>query len=392
MKRKEKAKKTGEASRFTVLINRVRYVAYKRGSRWWVRWQEGKLMRLALKVTNEAEAEQIIYDMFQPATPAPPNTTRVLVKNAVSKFMDHCEVVDELKPKTLAKYRAAFAAFMRFCTQEKITHLDSLTLPHLESFQVYRRVTENCVSSTVHHDYGTVKRLFKFACQPTRKLLARNVAAEWKMKKPKTQQRHCFTEEKVRMLQDGCRDWLKPIVTALAYTGMRIGELENLRWQDVDLDGGMINITARKEWQPKNGESRSVPIHPEVQAVLLKLKLGHKGKYVFKTPKGKQLNQNHVREAFEADKKKLGIVEGTPHSFRHFFVSLCANNNVPERVCMTWVGHKDSDMVRYYYHLHDPVSKRAMKNLVQQSTCHSDLTQNCTFRPNSASGAKKETA
>ena len=77
-------------------------------------------------------------------------------------------------------------------------------------------------------------------------------------------------------------------------------------------------------------------------------------------PQGGKLNPNHVRECFKADRNELNIPEGTPHSFRHFFVSLCANSGVPERVCMTWVGHKDSEMVRHYYHLHDDESKRAM--------------------------------
>jgi len=30
---------------------------------------------------------------------------------------------------------------------------------------------------------------------------------------------------------------------------------------------------------------------------------------------------------------------------------------------MTWIGHKDSEMVRHYYRLQDPVSRQAMARL-----------------------------
>lgn len=87
-----------------------------------------------------------------------------------------------------------------------------------------------------------------------------------------------------------------------------------------------------------------------------------------------------------------GIEKGTPHSLRHFFVSLCANNNVPERVCMTWVGHKDSEMVRHYYHLHDSESKRAMKELVKRANRDLDLAEFGGMSHSDMIRASKETA
>jgi integrase len=36
---------------------------------------------------------------------------------------------------------------------------------------------------------------------------------------------------------------------------------------------------------------------------------------------------------------------------------------VPEQVVMTWLGHRDSQMVRHYYHLHDDEAQRQMKRL-----------------------------
>ena len=55
------------------------------------------------------------------------------------------------------------------------------------------------------------------------------------------------------------------------------------------------------------------------------------------------------------------VSKGTLHTFRHFFISMCASSGaVPIATCMTWVGHKDTDMVWHYYHLSDTASQDAM--------------------------------
>jgi integrase len=66
---------------------------------------------------------------------------------------------------------------------------------------------------------------------------------------------------------------------------------------------------------------------------------------------------------FPSDEDDIGFKDGTLRSFRHFFCSWCANNGVPERVVMRWLGHKDSAMVRRYYHLNDEESQRQMGKL-----------------------------
>ena len=39
---------------------------------------------------------------------------------------------------------------------------------------------------------------------------------------------------------------------------------------------------------------------------------------------------------------------------------MSATNNVPEQILMSWLGHRDSKMVRHYYHLHDGPSQEHM--------------------------------
>jgi integrase len=59
----------------------------------------------------------------------------------------------------------------------------------------------------------------------------------------------------------------------------------------------------------------------------------------------------------------MGFADGRLHSFRHSFCSVCADAGVPEQTLMAWLGHRDSNMVKRYYHLLDDSSKQAMQRV-----------------------------
>ncbi len=174
------------------------------------------------------------------------------------------------------------------------------------------------------------------------------------------------------------------MLTALACTGLRISELAALRRSDVDLARNVITLTdesthgrrltEQKGRQTKSGRSRTFPIHADLRPLLERLLPAPDG-VVFHGPKGGRLKPDTVRQVlirevltplsprFPAPDDQVGFRGGRLHSFRHFFCSACANTGVPEQVVMTWLGHRDSDMVRHYYHLHDDEAQRQMRRL-----------------------------
>ena len=158
----------------------------------------------------------------------------------------------------------------------------------------------------------------------------------------------------------GVREWLRPIITVLAYSGLRFGELRNLRWKDVDLQHGLLHVRVREDWRPKGRRSRSVPMH---RLVRQSIPARHSGEYVFAGPEGGRLKESYCLKCLTDDREELGIQEGTLHTFRHFFISECAARGVPMATCMSWVGHRDSEVAWRYYHLSETSSREAMKRL-----------------------------
>ena len=75
-----------------------------------------------------------------------------------------------------------------------------------------------------------------------------------------------------------------------------------------------------------------------------------------------------LSERFPTPEGEIGFKDGRLHSFRHFFCSLCANNNVPQQMVMRWLGRQDSKLVAHYNHQHDDEAKRQMQKIQLQST------------------------
>ena len=64
--------------------------------------------------------------------------------------------------------------------------------------------------------------------------------------------------------------WAFPVFLTLAKTGLRVGEVVHLLVEDVDLDGGWLQIRNKVElgWRIKTGQDRSIPLVDELALVL----------------------------------------------------------------------------------------------------------------------------
>jgi integrase len=125
----------------------------------------------------------------------------------------------------------------------------------------------------------------------------------------------------------------------------------------------------------KGRRDRRFPIHPTLlDALIAKKRKGATG-HVFAAAKGGTLHDGNLRkilveqvlqplsEKFPTPSGEIGFADGRLHSFRHYFCSWCSNSGVTEQAVKDWLGHRDSTMVRHYYHLHDREAQQQMLKL-----------------------------
>ena len=176
-------------------------------------------------------------------------------------------------------------------------------------------------------------------------------------------------------------EWKLLLMTGI-YTGMRLGDCCRLKWDNVCLERGVIQIIPEKTKKHMHGRPVTIPIHPQLHSALQSI-TSHRGspspvpRSPFVNPLIAELYTNKkwqldekLRKIFKAANITMSIrVEGrcrktvvaSFHSLRHTFVSLSANAGVPLPVVQSIVGHCSTAMTRHYYHENEAELRKAVE-------------------------------
>lgn len=159
-----------------------------------------------------------------------------------------------------------------------------------------------------------------------------------------------------------CRN--KMMVELFLATGLRLSEMINLKWNDINLMTGQLKVV-----KGKGSKDRILYINENTITKLISWKekqhnkLNIKCEYVFTNNKGKQLVGRDVREMIVNYSNKAGITKNvSPHTLRHTFATdlLRATNNL--RIVQKAMGHEDIRTTAIYTHIVDTELEEAMKN------------------------------
>jgi integrase len=142
-----------------------------------------------------------------------------------------------------------------------------------------------------------------------------------------------------------------------AFTGLRLGELRALRWQDVDFEKRLVhvrrNFTHGAEGEPKSGRVRSIPLIDQAAAALDGLSRRElftgAGDLVFVDELGGHLNDWQLRNRFHEALENAGLPRLRLHDLRHTFGTL-AVQAFPLTDVKAYMGHADISTTMIYVH------------------------------------------
>jgi integrase len=170
--------------------------------------------------------------------------------------------------------------------------------------------------------------------------------------------RYLEKEEIVKLLLK-CRGRLKAIVIVALNTGMRRGEILNLKWHDVDFRRNIIYLL-----KTKNNEKREIPMNEAVKTALIKIHKHPESPYIFCDKSGRPFYS--VRTSFFTACRKAGIIGFRFHDLRHTFASHLVMAGVDLNTVRELMGHKSLEMTLRYSHLSQDHKKRAVDILGQR--------------------------
>lgn len=158
------------------------------------------------------------------------------------------------------------------------------------------------------------------------------------------------------------------IVIFAMQTGLRQGEIRNLKWEDVDFSNRVIRVKAGEE-----DDNRYVPMFGETETILRSLE--QEGPYVFWYRKGQPLKRHgFLKTTFLMAIRKSGISNFHFHDLRHTFVSDLVMAGVDFKTISEYVGHRLESMTSRYAHL-SPKFKAAQINLLPSAMCYIGATE-----------------
>lgn len=248
-------------------------------------------------------------------------------------------------------------------------------------------------ASSVQRAYGLLSQMLDLAVRDRR--LPANPAKSVKLPRKLARPRRFLTAPQVEALVVECEPY-GLVVTFLAYTGLRWGEMAALRVRDVDPLRRRMHITRSVTEDngrlvfdtTKTGEERTVPL-PRFLAEQVTASVAGKGPddLVFEGTRGGVLrNGNFNRRTFGPAAQAIGEPNLTPHGLRHTAASLAiaAGGNV--KVVQQMLGHATASMtLDLYGHLFpdqlddvadrlDAIGRAAAENSCGQSAVKREIT------------------
>lgn len=149
-------------------------------------------------------------------------------------------------------------------------------------------------------------------------------------------------------------------------TGLRLGELLALRWEDVDLVVGRLMVRRAVArgiiGTPKSGKSREIPLSSEALKAL-RGQRHMKGEPVFSDLDGKMLDKGECKWPLWRSAKKAGLRRVGWHVLRHTFSSHLVMRGVPLKAVQELMGHATIEMTMRYSHLAPVVHRQAVETL-----------------------------
>ena len=320
------------------------------------------------RIEARRKAYEIQQDLDSGAIRKPEANPRM---NELIELYKQAYETRNLAPKTEAKYKADLDKLEKYCRISKTTHAKRFSENHLFRYRKWLK-EEGYADKTVEAASILAKQMFKWAWRQG--LLADYRLVSASFPKAKATPQPCYTSDQVDALINAGDPEEKLAFALMGYAGLRIGEVEQLHWEDLQIkDGSYTMMHIRRggsNGTTKDKDERFVPVHPTIAGLLGPAKK-RSGLILHSITARKLLQRVKVLcrkcEFENPEQYKL-------HSFRHHFASLCANHSVAYRKALAWLGHSSSQMLDLYYHLHDDDSQRAMAELAK-STSFIDNTE-----------------
>ncbi len=308
-------------------------------------------MRARSAVRGPLTRRQLSNHSAAITTPVHPDTDP-----AVSRFLDAVWAERGLSPNTLAAYRADLTALARWLAERQVAVVQT-SHKDLQHF-IESRVLGGARPRSTARQLSSFRRFFRHLVREG--TIQEDPTAHIAMPKIGRSLPKSLTEEEVEALLAapavhdplGNRD--RTMLEVLYATGLRVSELVNLRYGQINLNQGVIRIVG------KGNRERLIPLGDEavrwltefVRGARDEILLDRQTDYLFPTRRGDRMTRQAFWHIIKRYASKARIAKGlSPHTLRHAFATHLLNHGADLRVVQILLGHSDLSTTQIYTHV-----------------------------------------
>jgi integrase len=300
---------------------------------------------------TEQAAKKIIGEILERTTGEPLHNHKI--RDWLNHWLDMKEQVRA--SKTTARYRQVIRDFVA-----SLGNRANLALAHITPKDVltYRNsiIAANKTARTANLSVKVVSAALNAAVRQG--YLPTNPATAVESLEVNAAERAPFTPAQLsKLLRVASGDWRSAILLGY-YTGARLGDVANMRWEAIDWRNKVIRFTPSKTKKPV-----AIPLHRDLERELLR-SVGIGRASMFPSLAGKDTGGKHgLSGRFAAIIEKAGIQGKRTqanggrtlstlsfHSLRHSFNSALANAGVSQEIRQKFTGHASVEMNAIYTH------------------------------------------
>jgi len=274
-------------------------------------------------------------------------------------FLSDMAQVDRLRPHTVRAYRyelAAAATDARFRRP-----LDEVSLKDLDGWLA----RPPAATSTLARRVATFRHFFVWACRHglcVRNPLTERAPVRGRRRLP----RPIREQQEQRALDAAIGTAAQPyglIFTALRETGMRVGEVLELRWGDVTLDSGREALRVR---EPKTGVERAVVLGPTATPRTVG-RTPAEYELLFRSTRGTRISYDALHYQWAKLCRAAGLLDPTgaprytPHQLRHTRGSELIAQGQRVEIVQRVLGHRDIRSTLGYAELQEAHVRAALE-------------------------------
>jgi integrase len=335
---------------------------YKRkfahGERWYADFTiRGKRYRIKLEAQNKEQAKKMAAEVEYQVLAENYQVLRKVQSITLKELSDRYLEYAKTKKRSWDRDVVSLKNILNMVIENKKLGdypVESIRVVHIQKYQVLRKkelneryaakgiAEEDRNYATCNRELGCLRHILNMGIEW--ELLSKNPVASKSVRfdKEKSRERTLEDDEFSRLL-DACSGHLYQIVTMALNTGMRVGEILGLKWEDIKLDQGKIEVK-----HTKNDEDRIIPISLFLHQMLESMP--RRSGYLFLNRDGGRIGT--IKTAWGNALRRADIDDFRFHDLRHTVASRLARAKVPESVIAMILGHKRTTITSRYINPH----------------------------------------